>query len=55
MIECYIAYQSLVYICDYLLEVAVDINVPCIQNVNSINKYEGGCFFWERENDEIER
>jgi hypothetical protein len=42
MIEIYMVYQSMVYISEYLPEVALSsIIVPPIWNVDSNNKYEG--------------
>ena len=41
MVQRYMLYQSMVYISQYLPNLAKNINLPHIWHVNSINKYEG--------------
>jgi hypothetical protein len=41
MVEGYMIYQTMVYITQYLPKIDVSINVDCIWDVNSINKFEG--------------
>jgi hypothetical protein len=38
-------YQSLVYISQYLPKLAASVKVPCIWDVNSINRFEGEVLF----------
>ena len=41
MVQGYIIYQSMVYISQYLPNLAKNINLPHTSHVNSINKFEG--------------
>jgi hypothetical protein len=41
MVEGYMVYQCMVYISQYLPKLAENMNVACIWNLNSINKFEG--------------
>jgi len=41
MVEAFMAYKSLVYISQYLPKFATKMNVPCIWDAESINKFEG--------------
>jgi hypothetical protein len=41
MVECYMVYQSLVYISQYIPKLVAGMKVPSIWNANSINRFEG--------------
>ena len=55
IVQGYMVYQSMVYISQYIPNLAKNINLPCIWHVNSINKFEGGGPVRERYKEESER
>ena len=47
MVQGYMVYQSIVYISQYVPNLAKNINLPHIWHVNSINKFEGEVLLWK--------